>query len=150
MRGFDNDQKYANEQMKILLAAIANKEADTVKSLFSQNVVSNVENIDESIERLFEYYKGTAPVWDERCPQVVEGENGEGEKVFVSSSYDVKNSEDYYRISFRACRIDRADPDNVGIWSLYIILLKDDPNPRQVYWGDGKDILGINIGVVGE
>ena len=147
-RKFDQDQEYANKQLNILLDAIENEDKNLVKSLFSKNTISNVQNFETSIEDLFEYFKGTAPVWNDQCPQVVDGGyEGESERIIITSSYDIKTSEDSYRISFRACRVDTANPDNIGIWSLYIILLKDDTNSQYTYWGDGKNTIGINIGI---
>ena len=40
---------------------------------------------------------------------------------------------------------DTADADNVGIRSLYVIRLADDPNPQRAYRGDGENTPGINI-----
>lgn len=147
-RKFDQDQEYANKQLNTLLSAIENEDKDLVKSLFSKNTISNVQNFETSIVQLFEYFKGTASAWDDQCPQIVDGENEEeNQRIIVTSSYDIKTSEESYRISFRACRMDTANPNNIGIWSLYIILLKDDTNSQDIYWGDGKNTPGINIGV---
>ena len=145
---FGKDQEYANEQLNLLLDAIENEDKESVKSLFSKNTTSNIQNFEASIDCLFEYFKGTAPAWNDQCPQVVDGENEEGnKKIIVTSSYDIKTSEDSYRISFKACRMDTANPNDVGIWSLYIISLKDDINSQHTYWGDGMNTPGINIGI---
>ena len=50
-----------------------------------------------------------------------------------------------YRFAMEFMLQDTADADNVGIRSLYVIRLADDPNPQRAYRGDGENTPGINI-----
>lgn len=145
----DIDHEYADRQLSALLEAMVNKDRDSLKSLFSKNTLASVQNIDQQIENLFTYFKGTNPSFDEsEAPHDIEEAFEYGERqVVVGSSYDVSTSETIYRISFKACRVDTVHKDNVGIWSVYIILFQDDDYPEHAYWADGENTPGINIGV---
>lgn len=46
------------------------------------------------------------------------------------ATYDVETTQDQYRFAMEFMLQDTADADNVGIRSLYVIRLADDPNPR--------------------
>ena len=61
------------------------------------------------------------------------------------ATYDVETTQDQYRFAMEFMLQDTADADNVGIRSLYVIRLADDPNPQRAYRGDGEDTPGINI-----
>ena len=52
-----------------------------------------------------------------------------------------------YRIAIQSFTVDTANPNNVGIWSLYIIKAEDDEDPYSAYRGDGKYTPGIHINI---
>ena len=144
----DEDQEYTNYLLNSLLNAMENKDKDKIISLFSKNIISNLQNIESDVDSLLEYFIGKPGIWDKQSPQIVDGSYEEdNKKIVICSSYDITTDESAYRIFIKACRVDSEKPDNVGIWSLYIISLEDDTDPKFVYWGDGNDTIGINIGV---
>ncbi|MBS6458068.1 MAG: DUF5104 domain-containing protein [Firmicutes bacterium] len=53
-----DDRAIANKQFEDLIDAAKMQDADALKALFSQNVLNEVENIEESIQKLFDYFEG--------------------------------------------------------------------------------------------
>ena len=145
----DKNVDYSTEQINALLSAIKEKDAKKIVSLFSKNTVKDVENLEAQAEELIEYFKGEYTPWSGWCSYSNYFEDAGEHQDIVAPSFDITTTENTYRICLRSCRGDNIDPDNVGLWSVYIILLEDDINydPEWKYWGDGKYTPGINIGI---
>ena len=144
----ENDQETANARMDKVLAVIKNKDVNALKAMFSKKVIANTENLDQSIADLFDYFQGDFISYNDWGGPLAEETFDYGDKQkILCSSYDVVTSEQTYRFAIQDFTTDTADPDNVGIWSLYIIKMADDTDPQFGYWGDGKDTPGINIGI---
>lgn len=144
-----NDKKVANEVFEKVIEAIQNQDSTTLKSLFSDKALKEAQNVDESIDELFEYFQGEMLSYNDwGGPGVESGKNDDGTGRYwkrLNSTYDVKTSQDEYRFAMEYISKDTADADNVGIRSLYVIKLEDDTDPQFAYRGDGKDTPGINI-----
>ena len=66
------------------------------------------------------------------------------EQKYLETSYDVKTDETTYHIAIKEFIKDDFDPNNIGLYSLYIIDSKI-WEYSYAYWGGGKWIPGINI-----
>lgn len=147
-RLFDNDKDVANAKMDKVLEAIKNKDKDSLKSMFSKKAIAEAENFDQSIADLFDFFQGDFVSYNDWTgPMVEEGRNDDGTGrnwKSTESTYDVDTSEQKYRFAIKGFTKDTADPDNIGICSLYIIK-KEDTNEKFAYWGDNKWTPGINF-----
>jgi len=146
----DNDQEIAASRLEKVLEAIKNEDTDGLKAMFSKNAIAQAENIDQSITDLFNYYQGDFVSYYDWLPGAQGGINDDGSGrnwKELESTYDVKTSSGEYRIAIYEFVQDTADKDNVGVWSLYIIKMEDDIDPKLAYVGDGKDTPGISIGL---
>ena len=119
-----------------------------MKALFSKSAIADAKNFDDSIKSLFDYYEGNVISYDDKSALGVgeTREDGHRQKEF-NSTYDVKTSERTYRFAIQDVTIDTANPDNVGIRSLYVIKMEDDTDPLFAYRGDGKNTPGINMNI---
>lgn len=147
-RLYDNSDEIANKTIENLIKALESKEKTAITEMFSKDVTNNVENFDESIEWLLEYYQGEyisrsedGSIWATKTVEYDE------KMEDIHMSYDIQTAKDTYRIAIYEITLDNKNPDNVGIRSLYIIRMEEDVDPEVTYRGDGKDTLGINIGV---
>lgn len=142
----DNDQSTANARMDSVLEAIKNKDKDALKSMFSKKAADESENIDNSTGELFDFFQGNFVSYNDWNAVYTEEtvNNGDRQKI-LDSTYDVVTSKQKYRVAIREITIDTANKDNVGIWSIYIIKLQDDTDPKFAYWGDSKWTPGINF-----
>ena len=97
---------------------------------------------------LFDYYRGEFVSYDDwGGPGVEQSVDNGRKKKEMYSTYDIKTSEQMYRIAIQSFTVDTANPNNVGIWSLYIIKAEDDEDPYSAYRGDGKYTPGIHINI---
>lgn len=146
----DNDQQIAATRLENVLEAIKNKDKDDLKAMFSEKAIAQAENIDQSITDLFNYYQGDFVSYYDWLPgaeQVINGDGSGRNWKRLDSTYDVKTSSGEYRIAIYEFVQDTLGKDNVGVWSLYIIRMEDDIDPKLAYVGDGKETPGINIGL---
>ena len=143
-----SDSQIINGEFDKVLEASQNRDAYFLKSLFSEEAISKSEAFDSNVELLFEYFQGVNASYEDNGALTVEESNEDGiRKKVIRKTYDVTTSMETYRfaISFVVDGVD--DVNNLGIWSMYIIKMKDDSDPTYAYWGDGKDSPGINIGI---
>lgn len=142
-----NDKQIANERFEALIDAIQTHNSDAVKAVFSNNVLREAENIDDSIQELFGYFQGNLLSYNEWAgPNVsAKKDNGNYWKSY-DCTYDFETTQDKYRLAMEIVTVDTTDADNIGIRSLYIIRFEDDTRPNFAYWGDGEHTPGINIG----
>ena len=93
-------------------------------------------------------FRGKVRIIRKSAKRVDGGMNDDGTGRYwtaVYSTYDVETTQDQYRFAMELILRDSADVANVGIRSLYVIRLEDDPEPQFAYRGDGEDTPGINI-----
>jgi len=142
-----DDRAIANKQFEDLIDAAKMQDADALKALFSQNVLNEVENIEESIQKLFDYFEGEMVSYNDWAgPGVTAKNDADGYWKQYYSTYDLETTQDKYRLAMEIIPVDTADADNVGIRSLYIIRFEDDTDQNCAYRGDGAYTPGINIG----
>ncbi len=144
----DNDRKIANNQMNALLETLKNKDKAALKIMFAENAISKAESFEKSMNELFDYFQGDFLSYDDWNGPGVEA--SKDEDIIIKemyATYDVKTDRNEYRFAIRDVTIDTSDPQNVGIWSLYIIKMEDDTDPQVAYRGDKKYTPGINIGI---
>ena len=145
---FDDDKTAANTRIEKLLEAIQSKNGDIVKSMFSKNAIADANNIDENIFKLFNCFKGEILSYEDwGGPGVSQGNNDDGSGriwKILRSTYDVKTSENTYRFAIKEFTTDTADPNNVGVYSIYVINAKD-TDMDVAYWGDGNWTPGLTV-----
>lgn len=124
----DNDQSIANTRMTKVLETIRKKDKDALKAMFSKESIAESKQFNESIAELFDYFKGSFISYNDwNALNVDQGHNDDGTGrnwKCMYSTYDVVTSEQKYRFSIQDFTVDTANPDNVGICSLYILKWK--------------------------
>ena len=141
-----SDQYIANNCLNQLLDAIENEDINQVRSLFSKKVLLEMLEFDNSVIDLFAFYQGHAEEFDGQCPLYTDYKrDNEKETKFIFASYDIETNINVYRVAIQYCAVDNCNPNNVGLWSISIILFEDDPSPGHTYWGNVGNILGITV-----
>lgn len=146
---FETDGDVANEKFDKILDAIQNQDKAALKSMFSKKTLAEVNDMDEKIHELFDYFQGEFVSYDDwGGPSGGDEKNAGNHLKRVELTYDVETSEQKYQFAFQDITIDTADKENVGIHSLYVINVEEIPNEerRFAYWGDGQWTQGIHIG----
>lgn len=125
------------EDMNRFINCLNSKNSDGMKSLFSVNHTARIVGFDEDISELFELYKGEFISHNFFEPSMVEDDvhNGVQKKWFVISA-DITTTEDVFHVAMYWCDMDTSDSGNVGIWSLYIFRVEDNPLSDYSFYGD--------------
>ena len=141
-----SDEQIVTEKLMELVSALQDKNHDDIKSLFAPNIISSLDNFDDSINDLTAYYDGVYESFDEGGLITEQDRDSGIDRKWFNMSHDVTTNVDIFRIAIIWYVIDTGDTKNIGIWSLYIIKFDDDTTPEYSYRGDGWWTNGIHIG----
>ncbi|MCH5201061.1 MAG: DUF5104 domain-containing protein [Oscillospiraceae bacterium] len=124
IRQSEEDSKTANAQGEIVFECFENRDEETLKSLFSQSVISN-GNIEEEIKEAFELYHGNAVEYsvgnlgiNNTYDDGVVTKKGVIVNITVTTDTGEK-----YRISVRLYLSWDSEPTNIGIYVITMCLL---------------------------
>lgn len=137
------------QSIKQTLSACETKDIELAKSKFAPNALVVIDGFDDSFVLLSDYFTGTIIMHKdpnggpESTKEVDQGYCREDKHW----SLDVTTDKEEYRVAIHEVSMDTKNPDNVGIWSIYIIKMEDDTNPAYTYRGDGRYLPGIHIGI---
>ena len=142
---FTDDRSVANAHFEEILSAIKEQDGETLKSMFSKKALTEAVNIDQTIAELFQMMQGEVQSYDDWGGPTVDDSFEDGERwQSMLSYYDLTTDEQKYRFAIKIYTIDTANPDNVGISSMYVINAKDS-DLEYAYGGDGEWRPGIII-----
>lgn len=143
----NTDKKIAIEQMERIMNALQDRDAEMLKSMFAKNALAEISDIQAMIAELYDYVPCCSENMEYRG-SIVGGLFEDGQRMKDHCiSFDVKTSDGVYRFAFKYISEDTENPDNVGLWSLYVIDQDDDTDPEFAYRADSQYIPGIHIGI---
>ena len=122
----NGDAQFAIKNTKTLISYIENSDKASIKNMFAPNIREEVDELDEQIDALCEYWKG------EYVSLASMGVGGTRSMHYgvvvdiVDFAYDIKTSESNYRIAVLWYRRDDTDANNEGIWYLWVDSYADD------------------------
>lgn len=126
-----DDTVYSEKILEKIVYALENNEPEKIKELFSENALKEVENIEEDIQYLMDYYKGEMQSY---CGLGSDGsssvEGGERLRTLFCG-FEITTDVDVYNICFYSCLVDTEEPDNEGIYTLEMI--RDDEKENESY-----------------
>ena len=137
-----------DEQMETFLSALEAQDRKRLIALFAPNVLTEAENMTETVDLLYAYYQGNYSSynnWNATSSETTR-ENG-SLRIEYYGTYDVTTNMDTYRFAFHYVVEDSFDEGNVGFNSIYVIKMEDDTVADYAYRGDGLYTPGIQIGV---
>lgn len=144
-----NDLEIRDECLTQVFSAFDSRNPQKIKQLFAKNALKEIDNIDQDVSDLIEYYSGSYETFFDRrggaavYDYVHYGKTTKELEICVDFQTDTQN----YRMAIKYIAIDDFDEDNIGIWYIYIIKSEDDTDLNFVYTGDGKYTTGIHIGI---
>lgn len=124
----------AKEDADILVEAIFNKDAKTIKDLFSDQKKNEIENIDAKIEELINFCDGK---YVSHSSEVVETEsstsnNGFTAFVDVTMTIEIKTDADEYELDFDVTTEDTKHKKKEGFNWIDIVRQEDAESPRWI------------------
>jgi len=111
------DNKISEQTLNEILIKLENEEKSEFKKVFSKNALSEIKDIDERIDYLFEYYKGDFLSYSKTGFGHTE-ESSEG-ILKIMQEYYVETSDMKYILRFEVTSKD-TKPENIGVNMLQI------------------------------
>lgn len=142
---YKDDAQVADETFEQVFNAIQNHDETALKNLFSNSVRNEVSDFDESIVDFLDFIQGEVLSYEDLNGDGVHLSVEDGQKrKEIRAIYDIKTSQKTYHIAIKECAVDTFDPENEGIFSIYIISAED-WKETYAYRGGGKSTPGIVI-----
>lgn len=142
-----NDKLMAENRLEQILEGIQNQDREAIKAAFSKNAISGSEDIEKSIDYLFDYFQGTIQSYewsDNTIGPISDGLIDHGKvQTELKSWFDVYTDKGMYVFFLLDYPKDTFDPNNVGLYSLCVVK-EEEKDTRLTFWQDMK-IVGIYI-----
>ena len=117
--------------------------------MFAPNKLADIDDLDESIQELFDYYEGEFVSHPNSTPgSMKDSDYGTVKEYFLIRNVVYTTADTYYFTIFWSIR-DDTDQGNEGIWSLDVMRSEDSPGDHEQYCYVGSDwATGIHVGVI--
>ena len=148
---YDPTDQIAEDQLNAILEAAVAQDAAAIKAQFAPNAVAAQPELDDQIEALLDYYAGKPWEIDSPGCMTMDSSNADGTGGRTSSfqMHGMILTDRFYRFSLRGISVDTKNPDNVGIWALF--LLQVDQPTDYAYCVAGEDgMVGIYVDLPAE
>lgn len=122
---FDDDGKAA-ARLEQIIDAIKNRDRDAIKAMFSEQALSEAEDIDGGIDYLFTLFAEGIESRDEIGGHVSESRNYAHKTKESSYRYYAYSGEEQYLLSIREYIEDTDHPEKVGLYSIKVFNTKDE------------------------
>lgn len=148
---YDPTDQIAVEQLNAILDAVVAQDAATVKAQFAPNAVAAQPELDDQIEALLDYYAGKPWEIDSPGCMTMDSSNADGTGGRTSSfqMHGMILTDRFYRFSLRGISVDTKNPDNVGIWALFLLQV-DQPTDYAYCVAGEDDMVGIYVDLPAE
>ena len=132
----------ADKTFEILIDAIENEDKETIKELFAEDALAQIEDIDSEIEEFIKFYEGTMENWNDLGTSASMRSSGdEGYYQRLEGCYKITTTEEVYRMIFL---LNQSAPEksHEGIYEIGIIKEDIYDEKRQEF---GSDVPGLYI-----
>lgn len=148
---YDPTDQIAVEQLNAILDAVVAQDAAAIKAQFAPNAVAAQPELDDQIEALLDYYAGKSWEIDSPGCMTMDSSNADGTGGQISSfqMHGMILTDRFYRFSLRGISVDTKNPDNVGIWALFLLQV-DQPTDYAYCVAGEDDMVGIYVDLPAE
>lgn len=148
---YDPTDQIAEDQLNAILEAAVAQDAAAIKAQFAPNAVAAQPELDDQIEALLDYYEGKPWEIDSPGCMTMDSSNADGTGGRTSSfqMHGMILTDRFYRFSLRGISVDTKNPDNVGIWALFLLQV-DQPTDYAYCVAGEDDMVGIYVDLPAE
>lgn len=133
-----NDDKKADARLEQVLKVIEKKDKKGLKAMFSKQALAQAEDMDSSIEYVFNLFQGKVTSWNNYAGFTLDETNDYGHITKEAKSfYNVNTDNQKYIFFILEYTADTDHPDNVGLYTLRVIRAEDEKT-QFGYWQDMK------------
>lgn len=122
---YNQDEK-ADDRLEQIIESIKNKDKDSVRAIFSEQALNEAKDLDERMDYVLNFIEGDIKSWESIGGSI--DETGDyGQKIIKSRfRYDVYTDQEQYLFSILEYTKNDKHPENVGVYSLKIVNVKDE------------------------
>ena len=148
---YDPTDQIAEDQLNAILEAAVAQDAAAIKAQFAPNAIAAQPELDDQIEALLDYYAGKSWEMDSPGCMTMDSSNADGTGGQISSfqMHGMILTDRFYRFSLRGISVDTKNPDNVGIWALFLLQV-DQPTDYAYCVAGEDDMVGIYVDLPAE
>ena len=148
---YDPTKQMVNNQLTVILNAITSQDAAAIKAQFAPNAIAAQPELDDQIEALLDYYAGKSWEIDSPGCMTMDSSNadGTGGRTGSFQMHGMILTDRFYRFSLRGISVDTKNPDNVGIWALFLLQV-DKPTDYAYCVAGEDDMVGIYVDLPAE
>ena len=148
---YDPTDQIAEDQLNAILEAAVAQDAAAIKAQFAPNAIAAQPELDSQIEALLDYYAGKSWEIDSPGCMTMDSSNADGTGGRASSfqMHGMILTDRFYRFSLRGISVDTKNPDNVGIWALFLLQV-DQPTDYAYCVAGEDDMVCIYVDVPAE
>lgn len=148
---YDTTDQIAEDQLNAILEAAVAQDAAAIKAQFAPNAIAAQPELDDQIEALLDYYAGKSWEIDSPGCMTMDSSNADGTGGRASSfqMHGMILTDRFYRFSLRGISVDTKNPDNVGIWALFLLQV-DQPTDYAYCVAGEDDMVGIYVDLPAE
>ena len=148
---YDPTDQIAEDQLNAILEAAVAQDAAAIKAQFAPNAIAAQPELDDQIEALLDYYAGKS--WEIDSPGCMTRDSsnadGTGGRASSFQMHGMILTDRFYRFSLRGISVDTKNPDNVGIWALFLLQV-DQPTDYAYCVAGEDDMVGIYVDLPAE
>lgn len=139
---YDPMDQVMEDRLNAILEAAVAQDAAAIKAQFAPNAIAAQPELDSQIEALLAYYNNET--WEFEIPAtgISESRNETGGTTRSYEMHSRIDGEKYYLVAMHAVVNDTTEPDNIGIWSLFLFRT-DYPIESAYYVKDEDNMVGI-------
>lgn len=148
---YDPTDQIAEDQLNAILEAAVAQDVAAIKAQFAPNAIAALPELDDQIEALLDYYAGKSWEIDSPGCMTMDSSNADGTGGRASSfqMHGMILTDRFYRFSLRGISVDTKNPDNVGIWALFLLQV-DQPTDYAYCVAGEDDMVGIYVDLPAE
>ncbi len=110
-----------NRDTEVIFDALANKDTESLKSVFSETAYKQSEDLDASIEMLFSFFEGDIEKYEfDEFPASDERNRGLKRQIQYRRGCDIYTNKYHYEMLLIYYSEDDFEPENVGLYHLKI------------------------------
>lgn len=148
---YDPTDQIAEDQLNAILEAAVAQDVAAIKAQFAPNAIAAQPELDDQIEALLDYYAGKS--WEIDSPGCMtmgsSNADGTGGRASSFQMHGMILTDRFYRFSLRGISVDTKNPDNVGIWALFLLQV-DQPTDYAYCVAGEDDMVGIYVDLPAE
>ncbi len=119
LKWFKSEQEISDERVKKIIETLEKRDVEKLKDMFSEKAILEVDNLDEQLESLIEFYSGDLVEYDGGCDSDSQNRHGK-KKLKIIGEYKIVTTEEEYRLSFSEWVKEYEAPGKIGIYNLEI------------------------------